>query len=168
MNIRDNNGQTALMIVCKKKNVEIVSIMAKLSIVNCDIVDNAGATALILACQTINSDDLMLSILDTDRAFETVQILLDARVDPNVKDCTGKNALMYMCKHFVFSDDNIERLMKFINSSQDSVLIKDTEGKSALDYFIENPTRTNIDDEYIESLLKGSTRANNTKSANNI
>jgi ankyrin repeat protein len=124
LNIKDNDGHTALMIAANNINCkEIVKLILKNCCnlnTNCDLnlQDYEGNTALMFAVSKINNIDIVELILNNPKCNFKI----------NVKNKTGESAIM-----FAVAQDNNQDIVRSLLSRKDiNINITDGDGETAL------------------------------------
>lgn len=158
-NLQVFNGQSALMMAAlnyyNDPSLKCVKLLLK-SGANVNLQNDDGDTALMII--SFNHGE------NLSPRSKCVNLLLKAGTDVNLQNKYGITTLMCYCRFAEFTKDIISILLLIIRKTPD-ICVKSNSGYSAYDYLVINCHYPSLNDEYIESLIKGEIKLSNTKSA---
>jgi len=148
LDVKNEDGKTALILACQAKYIKIVCELLNNG-ANYNLKDNTGHNALSYAIENMDTavaDILVKAGATLDNAIidktlfdackssnpKVVDIIIMAGANPNVKNKDGKTALILACQAKSF--DTVKVLLQH----RADYTIKDETGRNALSYAIEN------------------------------
>eukprot|EP01113_Clastostelium_recurvatum_P035393 TRINITY_DN492_c0_g1_i1.p2 TRINITY_DN492_c0_g1~~TRINITY_DN492_c0_g1_i1.p2 ORF type:complete len:211 (-),score=50.27 TRINITY_DN492_c0_g1_i1:761-1372(-) len=129
VHIQDRQGRTSFHIAASQANIPMMEVMAEAG-ANIDSFDRSGTTPLMLVCESAGSGDggYGASSGGGGDLFKSVQWLLGHGADINIKNNSGRTALMLAVK----SGD--ARIVKELLSKGADPSRKDNLGMSSVDF----------------------------------
>lgn len=138
VNLQDDKGNTALMVLLKNKELNKTSIVkiTKMLIdagTNVNLQNKQGNTALIIFSKGINNWSV------TENTFiEITKMLIDAKTHINLQNKNGYNALMHICaRRFKtnYPPDNLLRIIRMLVNAGSNVKLRNESNLSAYDLY---------------------------------
>ena len=120
VNLKSNDGETALMNAYIRGNKELVELLI-----------NSGADANLISNLKDNYGRAKLMEASEIGNKEAVELLIKSGVGVNEVDDNGKSALMYACEKHIISSSDIE-VVKFLIDNGANVNLKSNDSETAL------------------------------------